>query len=378
MGAAVSSTSLSTSLIDSITDQFNKLTTHHIVMHGIDTPYLRFNEIIRFQCPPAIPVNLSHLVTLYALYSMENQLYNQSQPVSFSIPTSSTTIPNLTTSSPHNNNIASNSTATKAPNSYMGITLPQLIAFLSWCCNKCNEFSSNSDRMARLEGLFCVKLWHDLRVYGNEHVLAWFTRLVLSINEQYFKTSHYTQNPPISHLNTPSMTNLPLNSLHSSILASAQSASHTLSATVSTNLPSSTLPSDSPHILKSSNQTLPQSPSLPCTRSSNSISAPLSSRRSVSTPIPPVYPRLPYVHHDALEPLFIILQPYLSSDSSLSAFMNQLQMTSEQHALLDIEDETLDDYVPLPVLSLFLSYVVEGMRSMFSSIAIAPRSKAPI
>jgi len=156
------------------------------------------------------------------------------------------------------------------------ITLPMIVDFFAWCENKCAEWT-RSERAAKLEGLFALKMWHDGSRLGEAHLVNWFCRLVSSQQNETITRHQFT-----------------------------------------------------------------------------------------------------YVHRDSIQAAFQLFRPHFPSELSFQEWFDQLQHIAETHSMLDLEDDTLDDYLPIQAFALFTSYFLTGFFGLFSALGLQSRAAAPV
>ena len=83
-----------------------------------------------------------------------------------------------------------------------------------------------------------------------------------------------------------------------------------------------------------------------------------------------------FVHRDAVMAGYELLRPYLPSDLSFQELFDSLQHVAEQHNLLELDDASLDDYIPISVLQVFASYFVYGFLSLFAAMGLQQSTSA--
>ncbi len=81
-------------------------------------------------------------------------------------------------------------------------------------------------------------------------------------------------------------------------------------------------------------------------------------------------PGLVYVHRDSISPLFLTLKPYFPIEVEFPEFFDQLQLSAENVGLLELEEESLDNYIPIAVLRAFSINLIRGILSIAKSIGL--------
>ena len=81
-------------------------------------------------------------------------------------------------------------------------------------------------------------------------------------------------------------------------------------------------------------------------------------------------PGLVYVHRDSIFPLYSSLKPYFPLEVEFTEFFDSLQLRAENLGLLELEEESLDNYIPIPVLRAFSFTVIKGILSIAKSIGL--------
>lgn len=84
----------------------------------------------------------------------------------------------------------------------------------------------------------------------------------------------------------------------------------------------------------------------------------------------PAYPRLTFVSRESVSAVHRLLRigPMYGLDSQ--EFLDLLQRVGEERGMMNIEDESLDDVVPLEVIEIFARGFVDGFLSLMRDIGV--------
>eukprot|EP00002_Diphylleia_rotans_P022612 TRINITY_DN442_c0_g2_i3.p1 TRINITY_DN442_c0_g2~~TRINITY_DN442_c0_g2_i3.p1 ORF type:complete len:129 (+),score=24.09 TRINITY_DN442_c0_g2_i3:331-717(+) len=78
----------------------------------------------------------------------------------------------------------------------------------------------------------------------------------------------------------------------------------------------------------------------------------------------PQYPGILYLDGDAIKVLHELLNLRERDGMNLQSFMDMLQRRAEEKGLLSLEDEGLDDFVPLPIILEFVRQFAQGFHEL--------------
>jgi hypothetical protein len=83
------------------------------------------------------------------------------------------------------------------------------------------------------------------------------------------------------------------------------------------------------------------------------------------------YPGVRFIHRDAVNTLYQLMNVRMTFGIDLQAFIDLLQRSAEDMQLLDLEDEKLDDWVPDVVIRKSLEWYLEGFCDLMRAMHVA-------
>eukprot|EP00941_MAST-03F_sp_MAST-3F-sp1_P004592 g4592.t1 len=75
-----------------------------------------------------------------------------------------------------------------------------------------------------------------------------------------------------------------------------------------------------------------------------------------------------YVHCDAIATIYSLLKVRPNSGLELQQFIDLVQQAAEEIGLLDLDDDTMDDLVPIDVIRIFALDFIRGFRNMMEGV----------
>jgi hypothetical protein len=79
-----------------------------------------------------------------------------------------------------------------------------------------------------------------------------------------------------------------------------------------------------------------------------------------------------YISRDSVFPLFQIFRPYLTTELKFQEFFDMMQYCAEDLGTLNIQNETMDEFVPVCVVAEFCQWFVRGFITMMHEIGFTP------
>ena len=89
-------------------------------------------------------------------------------------------------------------------------------------------------------------------------------------------------------------------------------------------------------------------------------------------------PGVAFIGRDTVQTVHALLQVQMMHDVGFQEFLDLLQRTGEEKSILDIDEEELDDVVPLEIMRLFAEEVISSYSAMFTTLGFGDdAAKAP-
>ena len=89
-------------------------------------------------------------------------------------------------------------------------------------------------------------------------------------------------------------------------------------------------------------------------------------------------PGVAFIGRDTVQTVHALLQVQMMHDVGFQEFLDLLQRTGEEKSILDIDEEELDDVVPLEIMRLFAEEVISSYSAMFTTLGFGGGgAKAP-
>lgn len=84
-----------------------------------------------------------------------------------------------------------------------------------------------------------------------------------------------------------------------------------------------------------------------------------------------------YVHRQSVLPLYRVLKSFIAHELSFSELFDILQQAAEELNLLGIENEEMDELLPLVVVAELVSSCVDGFMGMMQEVGFTKSLAAP-